>query len=148
MKLQQSIDTWGGNNCTERLGTEGVVGRREVGLHLSHSVGWKLYFIFSPGYGVVGRREVGWGLIDVDSRWLSGLKYKLVCCFKLAVDMVGGGIREFVYDKERQTFLESGGIWYGQVLVDQSSRMYRWMDAHSNVSRASDQFLQCKKLYI
>ena len=37
-------------------------------------------------------------LLDVDTGRLLGLKYKLVCCFKLAADMVGGGIREFVND--------------------------------------------------
>ena len=40
-------------------------------------------------------------LLDVDTRRLSGLKYKLICHFKLAVDMVGGGIREFVNDMDR-----------------------------------------------
>ena len=30
-------------------------------------------------------------LLDVCTGRLSGLKYKLICCFKLAVDMVGGG---------------------------------------------------------
>ena len=32
-------------------------------------------------------------LMNVYTGSLSGLKYKLVCCFKLAVDMVRGGIR-------------------------------------------------------
>ena len=36
-------------------------------------------------------------LTDVNTRRLSGLKYKLVCHFKLATDMVENGIREFVY---------------------------------------------------
>ena len=39
-------------------------------------------------------------LPDVDTRRLSGLKYKLICHFKLVVDMVGSGIREFVNDKD------------------------------------------------
>ena len=37
---------------------------------------------------------------------LSGLKYKLVCHFKLAADMVGGGIREFVNDVDGPAFLK------------------------------------------
>ena len=45
-------------------------------------------------------------LMDVDTGRLSGLKYKLVCCFKLKVDMVRGGVREFVYDAHRPTFLK------------------------------------------
>ena len=31
---------------------------------------------------------------------LSGLKYKLICHFKLAADVVGGGIQEFVNDTD------------------------------------------------
>ena len=34
------------------------------------------------------------------------MKYKLICHFKLAKDMVEGGIREFVNDAERPAFLE------------------------------------------
>jgi hypothetical protein len=30
----------------------------------------------------------------------------LVCCFILTADVVGGGIREFVDDTDRPTFLE------------------------------------------
>jgi hypothetical protein len=37
---------------------------------------------------------------------LSGLKYKLIFRFKLAVDMVGDDIREFVNDAELLEFLE------------------------------------------
>ena len=29
---------------------------------------------------------------DVDTEKLSGLKYKLICCFKFSADMVGGDI--------------------------------------------------------
>ena len=43
----------------------------------------------------------------------SELKYKLVCSFKLAVDMVRGGIREFVYDADRSTFLKSDLMGFG-----------------------------------
>ena len=28
------------------------------------------------------------------------IEYKLICCFKLAANMVGGGIQEFVNDTE------------------------------------------------
>ena len=35
-----------------------------------------------------------------------GLKYKLKCRFKLVVNMVGGGIREFVNDMDRPASLE------------------------------------------
>ena len=34
------------------------------------------------------------------------VKYKLICCFKLAADMVRGGNREFVNDTDRPAFLE------------------------------------------
>jgi hypothetical protein len=37
---------------------------------------------------------------------LKRLKYKLICHSKLAADMVGGGIQEFVNDKDGPTFLE------------------------------------------
>ena len=37
---------------------------------------------------------------------LLGLKYKFICHFKLAVDMVGVGIWEFVNDTDRPAFLE------------------------------------------
>ena len=45
-------------------------------------------------------------LSDVDTGGLSELKYKLICCFKLAADMVESGIREFVNDTDGQAFLE------------------------------------------
>ena len=45
-------------------------------------------------------------LPDVDTRRLSELKYKLICRFKLAGDMVGGGIREFLNDMDGPAFLE------------------------------------------
>ena len=43
-------------------------------------------------------------LLDVDTRRLWGLKYKLICLFKL--DMVRGGIRDFVNDTDGPAFLE------------------------------------------
>ena len=40
-------------------------------------------------------------MVRIEVRLLiAGLKYKLVCCFKLAADMVGAGIREFVNDMD------------------------------------------------
>ena len=44
--------------------------------------------------------------MDVNTEKLSGLKYRLVCHFKLAVNMVGGGIRKFVYDRDGPAFLK------------------------------------------
>ena len=37
-------------------------------------------------------------LLDVDTGTLSGLKYKLICRFKLAADIVGSDNKEFVND--------------------------------------------------
>jgi hypothetical protein len=45
-------------------------------------------------------------LLDVDTGRLSGLKYKLICCFKLAANMVRCGIKEFVNDMNRPAFLK------------------------------------------
>ena len=44
--------------------------------------------------------------MDVCASRPSGLKYKLVCHFELAVDMVRDGIKEFVYDMVGPTFLK------------------------------------------
>jgi hypothetical protein len=49
----------------------------------------------------------GWGRpSNVDTGRLSGLKYKLICCFKLVADMNGGSIWEFVNDMDTPAFLE------------------------------------------
>jgi hypothetical protein len=45
-------------------------------------------------------------LPDVDTGRLIGLKYKLICRFKLTVDMVGVRFREFVNDADGPAFLE------------------------------------------
>ena len=45
-------------------------------------------------------------LLTVDARGLLGLKYKSICHFKLVADMVGGGVREFVYDVDGPAFLK------------------------------------------
>ena len=41
------------------------------------------------------------------------MEYKLVCHFKFVVDMVGGGIREFVNDMDGPAFLERDLMGYG-----------------------------------
>jgi hypothetical protein len=48
--------------------------------------------------GLVGVRGSRVRLMDVNTGRLSGLKYDLVCCFKLAADMVVDGVKQFVYD--------------------------------------------------
>ena len=45
-------------------------------------------------------------LTDIDTGILSGMKYKIVCRFKLAMDMVGSGVRDFVYDVDGPAFLK------------------------------------------
>ena len=45
-------------------------------------------------------------LLNVETRRLSGLKYKLICCLKLTADMVRAGIRKFVNDTDGPAFLE------------------------------------------
>ena len=45
-------------------------------------------------------------LPNIDTGRLLGLKYKLMCRFKLAVDMVGVGITEFANDTDGPALLE------------------------------------------
>ena len=52
-------------------------------------------------------------LPDVNNRRLLGLKYELVCCSELMVDMVGGGLREFMKDAVRPAFLERELMGFG-----------------------------------
>ena len=60
--------------------------------------------------------------MGVDTRILSGLKYKLMCHFKLMADMVGIGIRKFVNDVDGSAFLEGAdGIGCGRIPVGHSS---------------------------
>ena len=60
------------------------------------------------------KSEGGWvRLSNVDTRRLSGLKYKLIYHFKLAMDMVRDGIREIVNDTDRPAFLERELIGLG-----------------------------------
>jgi len=51
--------------------------------------------------------------MDVNTMKPPGLKYKVVCCFKLAVDMVECGIREFVHDADTPAFLKRELKGYG-----------------------------------
>jgi hypothetical protein len=48
-------------------------------------------------------------LLDANTGNLSGLKYKLVCHFKLVADMV----REFMYDMVRSAFLKRDLVGFG-----------------------------------
>jgi hypothetical protein len=51
---------------------------------------------------------------------LSGLKYKLISCFNLVADKVGGGIWKFVNDTDRPAFL----VCYILSLQHLSSRIH------------------------
>ena len=51
--------------------------------------------------------------LNIDTGRLLGLKYKLVCSFKLMVDMVRGGIREFVNDRDEPVFPERDLMGFG-----------------------------------
>ena len=51
--------------------------------------------------------------MDVNIRRLSGLKYKLVCHFKLAVDKIGRGISDFMYDADGPAFLKKKLVGVG-----------------------------------
>ena len=73
------------------------------------------------------------------------------CHFKLVVDMVEGGVKEFVNDEDRLQFLQKGDGWdlvwmgtgrsvFATVQVDRCPFIY--------ISRASDLFLKCKKYCI
>ena len=45
-------------------------------------------------------------LSDVDTWELAGFQYQLICSFMLVMDVVGGGIREFVNNSNGPVFLE------------------------------------------
>ena len=81
-----------------------------------------------------------WVLVDVYVSELSGLKNKQVCCLKLAVEMVGDGIWEFVDYAD----VPAGGIWSGQVC--QNSGLFKLTGGCLCILRASDSFLQYKKI--
>ena len=53
------------------------------------------------------------GYLDVNIGRVPGLKYELVCCFELAADMVGGGVREFLNNADRPAFLERKPMRFG-----------------------------------
>ena len=75
--------------------------------------------------GVMGRiLGVSWvRLTDVNTGRISGLTYKLVCCFKLAADLVRGGIRKFLYDADRLAFLKRH--WWHLVLIGNGRSEFR-----------------------
>ena len=90
-------------------------------------------------------------LPDVDTGRLLGLKYKLICHFKLATDMIGGGIWEFVNDVDGLEFLkrELRGLGVDDV--------YWWVRVNDrarepvpplHVLRQCDLFLQCKTHFL
>ena len=56
----------------------------------------------------------------------SGLKYKLVCHFKLAAEIVRGGVTEFVNDTDGPAFLGRELLW-----ISQSSRSTECTGVHS-----------------
>ena len=45
-------------------------------------------------------------LLDVGTGKLAGFQNKLICCFILVADVVGGGIREFMNNADGPAFLE------------------------------------------
>ena len=54
-----------------------------------------------------------------------------------------GGIRQFVNDADEPTFLERELMWMGTGRSE-----FKWTDAHLQVLRTYDLFLQCKMHYI
>ena len=50
------------------------------------------------------------GLTDFESGSVMRLEDELVCCFKLVVNVVRGGVWQFVYDTNRPAFLEREGF--------------------------------------
>ena len=66
-------------------------------------------------------------LLD-DTGRLSGLKYKLICCFKLVGNMIGVGIREFVNNTDGPAFLERKLIGLG----------CGWVRVHNHASGPTD----------
>ena len=74
-------------------------------LWLSSAVDWN----WGNASGLMGREEAGWILVDVYA-WLED---KLVCHFKLMVDLVRGGNKEFEYDVDRPSFLKRELVGFG-----------------------------------
>ena len=50
--------------------------------------------------------------MEVDAKRMSGLKYKLVCCFKLAADMGHQGL-SMTWMDQHSCKKRTGGIWCG-----------------------------------
>ena len=78
-------------------------------------------------------------LTDINTRTQSGWKYKLLCHFKLAVDMEGVA----QYDADGPAFLKRELVGFGQ-----SSSSYKWTGVQSHILRAPGLFLQSKWHYI
>ena len=51
--------------------------------------------------------------MDDNNGKLSGLKYNVVCCYKLVADKVGGVVREFLCNADRPAFLKRELIVFG-----------------------------------
>ena len=60
--------------------------------------------------GVGGSRVIS---PDVNTVILSGLKYGMVCHFKMTADMVRCGVRKTVYDVDGPAFLKMELIGFG-----------------------------------
>ena len=72
---------------------------------------WKVSILYKETMSSLwGEGKAEW---DVNPGRLSALKYKFVCRFKLAVDMVRGGVREFEYDVDGPAFLKRDLVWTG-----------------------------------
>ena len=82
----------------------------------------------------IGAAEWGWkrGLMDVKSESVTWLRVKLVCCFKLAANVVWAGIWQFVYDYQTSNL---GRVSVGTVcawqLADLDSILWWWNGVHS-----------------
>ena len=61
-------------------------------------------------FSAAGARVEFGRLTDVETGGVSGLEDKLVCSFKLAADVLWGGIWYFVYDTDRTAFLERNPV--------------------------------------
>ena len=77
--------------------------------------------------------------MKVDTEELAGLTDNLMSHFKLAVDMVRCGIREFVNDTDGSAFLESQLMGLGvDGTAGQSAQTCKLTGAHNHSLRACD----------
>ena len=58
---------------------------------------------------------MGWVLIDVCAEILYGMEGKVVCNCKLAVDLIGSVIQEFVNCMDEQAFLKRKLVEFGVI---------------------------------